>query len=379
MKFELFEQLSSLPTIVWIGICIAVALIVGAIIYIKRSNALEKLEKSGKRNQVVRGFAVLAVVALISILCLNIIALINVEGNPSEKDLKKAIGKDIMKTLSDEELKDAYAEIGITDENEYEDNKSSLRVALAEKLDEAELEAKMTEKKAEALEELVQLIKDTMTEIIISALVGCLIYFILGFAISYERDGSETQADRTRAMVYGALAVSLSFVLSYVKVFEMPNGGTITLASMLPIIVYAYNFGLRKGLTASLVYGVLQFIQGPYVIHWAQPFLDYIFAFGALGLAGLFMPLRSKKLFGKFTYLPVAVIVAGIARLIMHVLAGVIFWYEGAGEQNVWVYSIVYNATYMLPDLAICFVISLIPKVADLLNGRISSGKKAEN
>ncbi|SHF55540.1 energy-coupled thiamine transporter ThiT [Caldanaerobius fijiensis DSM 17918] len=92
----------------------------------------------------------------------------------------------------------------------------------------------------------------------------------------------------TRTIVYGGLSIAISFVLSYVKLYHMPQGGTITPASMLPLFVYAYIFGPTAGITAGVAYGFLQLIQDAFVVHWVQLLLDYPLAFGALGIAGFF-------------------------------------------------------------------------------------------
>ena len=155
----------------------------------------------------------------------------------------------------------------------------------------------------------------------------------------------------TKTLAYGAVAVASAFLLSYIKLFELPTGGTITIASMLPIFVFAYVFGPGAGILVGLVYGMLQLVQGAYVVHWAQMLLDYPIAFAVLGLAGLFK--------GNI-YLGAAV--GGAARLICHFLSGVIFFSEFAPEgQSVWVYSLAYNSSYMLPDTLICIGFLLIP------------------
>lgn len=160
--------------------------------------------------------------------------------------------------------------------------------------------------------------------------------------------------DTTRALVYGALCVALSFLLSYLKLFSMPQGGSITVASMLPLALYAYWFGLKQGLIAGVAVGILQCIQQPYVVHWAQFFLDYVFAFACFGLAGLFP--RS---------LPLGLIVGGIGRILCSTLAGVIFFAEYApAGMNVWAYSVGYNAGSLGPDVIICIVIALLPPMA---------------
>ena len=161
------------------------------------------------------------------------------------------------------------------------------------------------------------------------------------------------QPQKTRALVYGALCVSLSFALSYVKLFTLPMGGSITLCAMLPLCLYASVFGLRYGLIAGVALGLLQLIQDLYVVHWAQLILDYILAYACYGLAGLF----PRKL-------QLGLAVAALGRLICSLLSGVIFFAEyAAGWSSVWAYSLAYNGSYIAVELLLCIVVSLLPAV----------------
>lgn len=155
-----------------------------------------------------------------------------------------------------------------------------------------------------------------------------------------------------KELVTGSLCLALAFVLSYVRLYKLPQGGSITAASMLPIFIFAYMYGTGKGLVIGIAYGFLQYIQNPGdVIHWAQFFIDYIFAFGALAAAGLF----------KKNILP-GIILGGIGRLFFVVLSGVVFFAEYApAGQSPFIYSLLYNASYMIPEIIICTVVAMIP------------------
>lgn len=172
-----------------------------------------------------------------------------------------------------------------------------------------------------------------------------------------KRGGLDEKAgkNRTRALVYGALSITLSFVLSYFKLFSMPFGGSITLCSMLPIVIYAVAFGPKSGLLAGLAYSILQVIQGAYIVHWAQFLLDYFVAFTCLGLAGFF----PKKL-------TLGMAVAGFSRMLVSTVSGAIFFADGGldyGIANPWAYSLLYNGLTVGVDTVICMVVSLIPPV----------------
>ena len=159
--------------------------------------------------------------------------------------------------------------------------------------------------------------------------------------------------DTTRVLVYGALAVALSFFLSYLRLFRMPQGGSLTVCSLLPVVFYANRFGTRNGLIAGLALGLLQLLQDAYVIHWAQLLLDYPLAFMMFGLAGLFPKSISTGL-----------IVGGIGRIIASTISGGIFFAEYAWEGwNPWAYSIAYNVIALGPDVVLCIIVAALPPV----------------
>ena len=91
-----------------------------------------------------------------------------------------------------------------------------------------------------------------------------------------------------RQLVFSAMAITLATVTSMIKLFDMPMGGSMTLLSMLFIVLVGYWYGLGGGLTAAFAYGILQLIIDPYILSLPQMLVDYLFAFGALGLSGLF-------------------------------------------------------------------------------------------
>lgn len=152
--------------------------------------------------------------------------------------------------------------------------------------------------------------------------------------------------ERTRlsSMVEGGVMIALATILSYIKVFEMPQGGSITAVSMLPIILYATRWGIKKGLLASTVYGVLQFLlQGGFSIHPASILLDYVLAFGVLGFAGVVYGTKEKAVEGA--------LIAIVLRFAVLVFSGVVLWYMYAPEgMSPLKYSLIYNSSYMVPE-----------------------------
>ena len=161
-----------------------------------------------------------------------------------------------------------------------------------------------------------------------------------------------------KMLAYAALCIAISFVLSYIRLLKMPQGGSITPASMLPIMMFAYAFGFGPGLICSMAYGVLQMFQDMYIVGWVQATLDYVLAFGSLALVALFRNWKSPFNFS------VGVVVAGIVRVFFHVLSGVVYFADYAPEgMDPLVYSLGYNLTSVGVDALICAVIGFIPGV----------------
>lgn len=162
------------------------------------------------------------------------------------------------------------------------------------------------------------------------------------------------------ALVEGAVMVALAAVLSYIRIFQLPWGGSITLLSMLPIVIYSIRHGLKSGLFASFVFALIQFGQGVMdgLFAWgltpvmliACIMLDYILPFTVLGLAGA---LRKKGTAGWIAGTAGAVVL----RFVMHFLSGIVIWHsfgelwEGFSTDNEILYSLLYNGCYMLPEL----------------------------
>lgn len=153
----------------------------------------------------------------------------------------------------------------------------------------------------------------------------------------------------TRTMVEIGVTAALAFVLSLLRLYRMPQGGSITL-EMIPLFYLAFRTGTWPAVWAGTILGLLNLVSDAYVIHPVQLLLDYPVPFAVLGLAGEF---KSHPIWG--------MTVAGALRLVVHVLAGVIFWGSYAPEgQNVWIYSIGYNATYLVPQLILSILVMLI-------------------
>lgn len=178
---------------------------------------------------------------------------------------------------------------------------------------------------------------------------------LVGGLVVYRQFKSESKTVwSTRMLALGAVCMALSNVLSMIKLFDMPQGGSITPASMLPLMLFAYVYGVGPGMTVGAVYGVMQFIIEPYFLSVPQMLLDYPIAFAMVGLAGLFSKNENRAL-----GLSLGVVLGSLGRFVAAVLSGVVFFAEYAGDQNPWVYSIGYNGAYMLPECIICVVLAL--------------------
>lgn len=161
---------------------------------------------------------------------------------------------------------------------------------------------------------------------------------------------------QTKELTFGAMCVALSFILSYIKLFEMPQGGSVTAVSMLPILLFAFISGPKAGFIAGTTYGFLQFIQSGYAAHWLSIILDYPLAFACLGLVAL-MPKAINKPTVRFA---LGTCLAILGRFISHVLSGAIFFASYAGDQNPWIYSMVYNSSYLIVELILTLVVGLL-------------------
>lgn len=186
---------------------------------------------------------------------------------------------------------------------------------------------------------------------IVSAVVFMVIMVVMWFV------GDKRKMSDTRSIVYGAISIALSFALSYAKLFKLPQGGSVTFASLLPLMVYCCMFGTRRGLVVCTIYGVFQALQDPFIIHPMQFLLDYPLAFGLIGVSGIFMEkgvFKEKKI--------VAFLLGGIIAVVLryacHVCSGVFAFADYADLDkygSAIVYSMAYNS-FTFVDMALALV-----------------------
>ena len=188
--------------------------------------------------------------------------------------------------------------------------------------------------------------------------IALLVIIILLFVAILAISGGKKKLS-AKQLSFSAVAMTLAVITSIFTVYELPFGGSITLFRMFFICFIGYLYGTKVGIITGVAYGILDFILKPYAITLIQPLLDYPIAFGLLGLSGVF----SKSKYGIIKgYL------LGVAgRYVCHVLTGIIYFYEYAGGQNVTIYSLTYNASYIVPEAILTILILLIPTVRQAL------------
>ena len=161
-------------------------------------------------------------------------------------------------------------------------------------------------------------------------------------------------------LVEGAIMIALATVLSYIRVYKLLWGGSITLLSMLPVVIFSIKHGVKYGLTVSFIFSLVQLLQGIMdgLFGWgltsgmlvACILFDYILAFSVLGIAGIF---RKQGFFGWL----LGIILALMLRYACHFTTGVVIWksvgalWDGFSTDNFWLYSLLYNGSYMLPEI----------------------------
>ncbi|MCQ2447641.1 MAG: energy-coupled thiamine transporter ThiT [Oscillibacter sp.] len=161
---------------------------------------------------------------------------------------------------------------------------------------------------------------------------------------------------KVRALCEGAIMVALATVLSYIKLMELPNGGSVCIG-MLPIFFYCIRWGWKDGFIASFAYGLLQLIfDGAYAWGWQSMLLDYLLAFAVLGVCGFFYKAKG----GVF----VGTVVGCICRFIVHFISGITIYRIYAPTEvlnhvytDPYLYSAVYNGSYVAIDMVLCLVI----------------------
>lgn len=194
-----------------------------------------------------------------------------------------------------------------------------------------------------------------------------LISFSFLFIVFYFR--KDEKIFSTKALTYSAILLALGISANQIKIFSLPQGGSMTLFSMIFIVFIGYMFGLRVGLIAGISFGLLNLLIKPEVYTPVQAIIDYILAFGALGLSGFFANKKDKLIF--------AYLVSIIGRFVFAVFSGYVFFGSYAPEGwNPLLYSIWYNLSYIGTEGVITVLLLSIPVVRNTLENLKSSNFK---
>ena len=182
------------------------------------------------------------------------------------------------------------------------------------------------------------------------ALLGIFLLIVFGL---YARRVRLT----TPILVNISLMLALALILSQFRLYHFPQGGSVTLGAMVPLLIISFRYGAGVGALAGFVFGLIQIIQDPFILHPLQVLFDYPLPYMALGLAGFF-PQR----------LILATVLAFAAKFACHFISGVVFFasYAPEGMAPV-IYSLTVNASMILPELLICCAILKVLPVSRLL------------
>ena len=179
--------------------------------------------------------------------------------------------------------------------------------------------------------------------------------------IKSKKETEKKSIFSTRQLVFSALSIALAFALSYIKLWPMPCGGSVTLCSMLFVALVGYFYGPKIGFVAAFSYSILQFLQdgGTYVLSPLQAILDYFLAFTMLGVSGFFARKKNGLLVG--------FVIGAFLRAAVHAIGGYIYWMEYMPEEFpkalAPVYPIWYNFSFITVEVVITIVILLVPAV----------------
>ena len=209
------------------------------------------------------------------------------------------------------------------------------------------------------------------------------VFLVLGAIalIGFFRAGKKLDA---KQIAFAGVCVATSFTLAVLKFSFVESGGSITLASFVPIMIYAYVYGVTDGLMVGLIHGLLNFIEDPYILTPATFIFDYLLAFMSVGAMGFFGKIHRKE--KGCAPLVLGAICVFVLRFVSHLISGVIFFTQDSvwvdfpawAMQNAFVYSFIYQCVYVPIDaiIAITVLIGLCKSgVLDQLI-RIMKGKK---
>ena len=201
--------------------------------------------------------------------------------------------------------------------------------------------------------------------------VVVLLTLIALFGIFRKKKNEKYDAKR---IAFAGVCVASSFVLALIKFKPVQYGGSITLASFVPILLYAYVYGAGNGFIVGIIHGLLNFIESPYILTPATFVLDYLLAFAGVGLMGFFgkMPTNNRSALP----LVLGCVCVFTARFLAHLCSGMIFFLQDAvwvslpnwAMGNAFIYSLVYQCVYIPADAFIATMVLLFLKKSGVLD-----------
>ncbi|MBQ3085810.1 MAG: energy-coupled thiamine transporter ThiT [Clostridia bacterium] len=168
-----------------------------------------------------------------------------------------------------------------------------------------------------------------------------------------------------------AVLLSMSIVFSFIKIWQMPMGGEVTFVSMLPVMLAGFRNGPKAGFVTTFVYSLFQlasaFVSGNVFVYCTTAFtfivcllFDYIVPFTGLGFACLFKNIKRDSARFKNIGLYCGIMFGIILRFTCHYITGVVIWKQWAGDEGPYIYSLLYNGTYLLPELILTLIVCAI-------------------
>ena len=190
------------------------------------------------------------------------------------------------------------------------------------------------------------------------------VFFIFRISKQIDRERNSLDRKRLQFLLEVAILGAISLILDKIG-FSFPQGGSITL-SMLPVIVMAFRWGFAGGMLTGFTSGLLQLITGGFVFTPIQAGLDYFVAYTLVGVAAVTggWLIRSSAKNNKKSMaaaIIIGTVIGGLLRYIIHFIGGIVFFAEYAPEgQPVWLYSLIYNGSYMIPATILSAIVAVL-------------------
>ena len=209
---------------------------------------------------------------------------------------------------------------------------------------------------------------------------------VIGFIGMAQNKAPKKKYDAKR-LAFAGICVALSFVLAIIKFKPVQYGGSITLASFVPVLIFAYVYGAADGFMVGLIHGLLNFIESPYILTPATFILDYLLAFASIGVMGFFAKMRKSEK----AVLPVVLgcLCVFALRFIFHLCSGMIFFLQDAvwvslpdwAMGNAFIYSLIYQCVYIPADAFIATMVLVFLAKSGILDKliKLMTGKPTAN